>query len=312
MDRIEGQVRDSEILAKRVLSWITCAKRPLTTLGLQHAFGVEIGEPELDNENLPEVEYIVSVCAGLVTVDEQGNTIRLVHYTAQEFFKRTQRRWFPEAEADIINVCISYLSFDTFAPGFCQSDKEFEARLQSNPLYDYAAQNWGHHIRESNAHCPNTELLENEAKVSASSQALMVTKEYRYRDYSQEVPRKIKGIHLAAWFGLTKIVDWLIEKGHTSDCKDSYGRTPLSRAAERGHEAVVKLLLERGAELESKDNYDWTPLSRAAENGHGAVVKLLLERGAELESKDSYGRTPLSRAAEHGHEAVVKLLSSMT
>ena len=151
---------------------------------LQHALGIEISEPELDNENLPEVEYIVSVCAGLVTVDEQGNTIRLVHYTAQEFFKRTQRRWFLEAEADIINVCIGYLLFDTFISRLCQSDKEFEARLQSNPLYDYAARNWGHHIRESNAHCPNTELLENKAKVSASSQALMVTKEYRYRDYS--------------------------------------------------------------------------------------------------------------------------------
>ena len=32
-----------------------------------------------------------------------------------------------------------------------------------------------------------------------------------------------------------------------------YGRTPLSWAAESGHEAVVKLLLENGAELETKD-----------------------------------------------------------
>jgi hypothetical protein len=31
MKRIEGQVADQEELAKQVLSWITCAKRPLTT-----------------------------------------------------------------------------------------------------------------------------------------------------------------------------------------------------------------------------------------------------------------------------------------
>jgi ankyrin repeat protein len=61
---------------------------------------------------------------------------------------------------------------------------------------------------------------------------------------------------------------------------------------------VVKLLLEKGAELESKDkDFGQTPLSWAAECGHEAVVKLLLEKGAELESKDNnYGRTPLSWA----------------
>jgi ankyrin repeat protein len=50
---------------------------------------------------------------------------------------------------------------------------------------------------------------------------------------------------------------------------------------------VVKLLLKKGAELESKDNYGRTPLWRAAESGHEAVVKLLLEKGGELESKDN-------------------------
>jgi hypothetical protein len=91
--------------------------------------------------------------------------------------------------------------------------------------------------------------------------------------------------------------------------KTRSGQTPLSWAAENGHEAVVKLLLEKGADLESKDNNGRTPLSWAAENGHEAVVKLLLEKGADLESKDEYnGQTPLSWAAENGHEAVVKLL----
>ena len=49
----------------------------------------------------------------------------------------------------------------------------------------------------------------------------------------------------------------------------------------------MKLLLEKGAELETKDkDYGRTPLSWAAEKGHEAVVKLLLEKGAELETKD--------------------------
>jgi hypothetical protein len=52
MERIGGQVKDQEELAKQVLSWITCAKRPLTTSELQHALAVEVGESALDEENL--------------------------------------------------------------------------------------------------------------------------------------------------------------------------------------------------------------------------------------------------------------------
>jgi hypothetical protein len=87
MDRIEGQVSGQEKLAKEVLLWITCAKRPLITSELQHALAVEVGKPELDEENLSKIEYMVSVCAGLVTVDEDSNIIRLVHYTTQEYFE---------------------------------------------------------------------------------------------------------------------------------------------------------------------------------------------------------------------------------
>jgi hypothetical protein len=31
-----------------------CAKRPLAATELQHALAVEVGEPELDNDNLPQ------------------------------------------------------------------------------------------------------------------------------------------------------------------------------------------------------------------------------------------------------------------
>jgi hypothetical protein len=81
MTRISGQIKDQEELAKQTLGWITCSKRPMTTTELQHALGVEVGESRLDEDNFPEVEDIVSVCAGLVTIDEESGIIRLVHYT---------------------------------------------------------------------------------------------------------------------------------------------------------------------------------------------------------------------------------------
>jgi hypothetical protein len=50
---------------------------------------VEVGESEFDEENLPEVAYMVSLCAGLVTIDKISDIVRLVHYTAQAYFERT-------------------------------------------------------------------------------------------------------------------------------------------------------------------------------------------------------------------------------
>jgi ankyrin repeat protein len=56
-------------------------------------------------------------------------------------------------------------------------------------------------------------------------------------------------------------------------------RRHYHRLQRMGTKAVVKLLIETGkVDVDSKDNYHGrTPLSWAAENGHEAVVKLLKE-----------------------------------
>jgi hypothetical protein len=135
LERINGQKPGLQNVAMQTLCWITCAKRPLTTSKFQYALAVEVGETELDEDNIPQIEDMVSVCAGLVTVDYESKIIRLVHQTMQKFFERTQARWFPDAETDNTRTCVTYLSFTVFESGFCHSDEEFELRLQSNPLY---------------------------------------------------------------------------------------------------------------------------------------------------------------------------------
>jgi ankyrin repeat protein len=54
----------------------------------------------------------------------------------------------------------------------------------------------------------------------------------------------------------------------------------LSRAAEKGDEAVVQLLLKYGAQPDLKYGDGLTPLLRAIEIGSAAVVQLLLITGA--------------------------------
>jgi GPI inositol-deacylase, winged helix domain len=89
MERINSHGFDYSELAKEVISWIVCSRRTLTTMEIQHAIAIEPGESDIDQDNFTPVEHLVCVCAGLVVVDECSSTIRLVHYTAQEYFQRT-------------------------------------------------------------------------------------------------------------------------------------------------------------------------------------------------------------------------------
>ncbi|PLB36747.1 nucleoside phosphorylase [Aspergillus candidus] len=154
MQRIRELDSNSRDLAKDTLSWITFAKRPLSPAELQHALAVEHDEPDLDHDNLPQVEEMISVCAGLITVDKDSNIIRFAHYTMKEYFQQAQKHWFPDAEVKITRTCISYLSFHAFETGPCQTGRELTERLQMYPLYDYAACNWGHHARDASTLCP--------------------------------------------------------------------------------------------------------------------------------------------------------------
>ncbi|KAF3312792.1 hypothetical protein TWF173_006825 [Orbilia oligospora] len=306
MERIEGQIQDREELAKQALSWIVCAKRPLNTTELPHALAVKPGELEFDEENISPIEYIVFVCSGLVTIDEESKIIRLVHYTAQDYLDENQEMWFPKAQAEIAEVCVTYLRFRVFDSGPCQSNSDFECRLKSNPLYDYAAHNWGYHASKIPKLPESVEsFLASAPSVEAAAQVVLAG--HQGADSDLCALQQVTGLHLAAYFGARNIVDLPIYDG-SLDVKDSHHQTPILLASRYGNEDVVEVLLERGAEVESGDKFGWTPLLWAAKNGHEAIVEKILDRGAQVDSKDTYGMTPLHWAAWEGHEAVASIL----
>ncbi|MCJ1263487.1 hypothetical protein MMC22_003357 [Lobaria immixta] len=139
MKRIDDQGAGFRQLADQVLAWITHAQRPLTIVELQHALAIEEGEPELDQENITDVGELVSVCVGLVAIDQETNIIRLVHYTTQEYFRRICMQRFPDARKTIAVACLTYLSFDVFAKEDrleYDQQQHFESRLQQTPFLD--------------------------------------------------------------------------------------------------------------------------------------------------------------------------------
>lgn len=96
--------------------------QPLTLLEVQHALAVNIRDSEFDEESLREIDDIVSVCTGLVTLNEESAISRLVHYTMHEYFERIQQQWSPNTATDITRICITYLSFSVPIQCLCEWD----------------------------------------------------------------------------------------------------------------------------------------------------------------------------------------------
>lgn len=321
--RIEKQGVGFQALARRILSWVIYARRHLSATELQLALAIEPGKSKLDEKFIPDIEIIGSICAGLITFDKKCDVVRLVHHTTQEYCKRTLTRWLPHGAADITKACLTYLCFDRFSSGPCLRGSEYRERLALNKLYHYAAQNWGHHARYDSNSCPEViDFLERQGCLEASTQtlfsgeALAPESGYHWEEVTHRFPRGFTGLHMAAYFGIEKVVESLLQKGANTgaitntDSADSHNCSPLFWAAERGHANVVELLLKTGkVNANSKGEYSWTPLHWASAKGYKTIVKLLLENGkVDPDSKDEDSQTPLSWAAKKGHETIVELL----
>ncbi len=109
--RIERQDPGHSDLARRVIRWITQARRPLYTAELQEALAVRDGDSELDRDNIVIIDELIAACAGLVTVDIESGVVRLIHYTTDDYFKRNRADWMTGAPEYIASTCLTYLCF---------------------------------------------------------------------------------------------------------------------------------------------------------------------------------------------------------
>lgn len=116
MNRVKLQnPHDHAELAMRVLGWICYTSRPLTVVEMQNALAVEPDDTCLDDDGIPNRDLLVSVCAGIVMINDNSDTISFVYYTAQEYFQRSGQRLLNHANRDIAATCLTYLHFDSFS-----------------------------------------------------------------------------------------------------------------------------------------------------------------------------------------------------
>ena len=103
-------------------------------------------------------------------------------------------------------------------------------------------------------------------------------------------------IHYATHDCNTMRIDWLHNRGASTNVKNEQGQTALMMAARMGdiHEAIT--LLKCGALLDVQDKLGRTALFHAAEGGGKEMVHFLLEAGADKLIENNAGLNPAQQA----------------
>jgi len=304
--RIKAQGGEKARLGMAVLMWVSHSRRPLQVEELCHAIAIRIGSTHHNSDDIPTLSTLINCCQGLVTLEKSGSTIRLIHFTLQEYL----HAHFNRAHSIMAETCLTYLNF--------QHIKDISAQPPSNlrdtPFLEYSSLYWGTHMRMEVSDCSKTLALQLldlfDGHISAKYLWNSINgwlPSYQNRRY-----RPFSALHCIAYFGVTEVAKTLLEMNRWDVNKeDDAGTTPLIWAAIHGHEEVVSLLLRNEYSQPDRhdSNFGRTALSWAAENGHEGVVKLLLGRkDVNPDSLSNSGQTPLLLAARNGHEGILRLL----
>src|ERR1700753_279501 len=111
IDRIRQSGDHTSDLGMKVLMWLHIAYRPLTVQELQVALAVEPGDQELAMDNIMLPQRLLDCCLGLVVIDAKTDTVRFVHYTLEEYFKKNSSIYFINPYQTAAMTCLSYLNF---------------------------------------------------------------------------------------------------------------------------------------------------------------------------------------------------------
>ena len=308
LERIKTQEGQKAKLAMATLMWICHSERPLQVDELCHALSATIGSTYFDNSTVFAVETLLTCCQGLITVDKEASTFRLIHHTLREYLS-TDSSLFTHAHSIMAEACLTYLNSDQAKalPAKPQPD------LSRMPFLKYCSRYWGTHAKRElsdRVMLLVMELLdryENHVAANALFEQILEPDDLPKAD----APSGFSGLHCASFFGIVDVMTSLLRMdGCDADRGDSAGITPLTWTVRGGHEGAVELLLSQEAVNPSKpDKRGRPPLWWASVGGHGSIVKQLLDRqDVNPNQLDNVCYTPLHTAAVCGHVSVVKQL----
>jgi len=142
LERIRSQGCEKVELALATLMWVCHSERPLRPDELCHALGVEIGSTDFDPGQIPLIDTLLCCCQGLIMVDKEASTVRLIHHTLQEYLS-TLPDLFTKVHSTIAETCLTYLNSQRvkkLPPHPLPND-------QSMPFLKYSSRYWGTHAK---------------------------------------------------------------------------------------------------------------------------------------------------------------------
>ena len=321
MDRTAAQPAEHSILANRVISWIFYAKRPLQIAELREALAVEPGDTKLDRSGGHDVQLSLDVCCGLVSIDEQDNLIRLVHYSFQQYLEDHWKTDCPGSYSGIATVCLTYLALDDFSPEAMEDTNELTSRLPDSALstrsrwqachrfLSYVASYWAEHVKGNLEKELEPLIVRFFCKKVHLLYCLQEYNKLTFRNLEYDNwPHEPSPLHLTAYWGLSHIINVLVDQGADVNAEDAQKRTPLLCAALNGQIDVAYNLIHLGAVVDARDSSAATPLHAAVINDHLRVADFLLAWGSDANAQNKDGSTPMSLAASNGNLTMMDLL----
>ncbi|KAI4113321.1 MAG: hypothetical protein LQ338_008196, partial [Usnochroma carphineum] len=326
---------DDQKLAKKALRWVAYTYKPLSPNALREALAIEPGETDFDNEALSLIGMILDVCAGLLILDEENDIVRLVHYTAQDYFDAVQISRFHKVHATIASDCINYLSYDCFQCPEGPSHHIIEATpgmprdsTSAPPTYfyflEYASVFWVKHAMANR----DSKLSVRIHKFLAGNPRIILDKVVRsYGRMTTDRLRTRHGLEIAVFFGLcdyleglfkdigeahllldglfllhlaarddqVTAVEVLVDHGANKERRDPDGLTPLHCAIERDALKAATALVNRGADVMAVASDGLTPIASVRAISPASFLELLLKAGVKIRTRDISDETPLMR-----------------
>ncbi|KAJ2911930.1 hypothetical protein MD484_g8488, partial [Candolleomyces efflorescens] len=335
MKRIDAQSEQDVLLAKKAILWLVYALGPLSMEQLQHALATNLDLEIFDEDDIVRGEFILDVCCGLISRTRNADAttpLRLIHYTAHDFLKKTCLSWFPTPHTTLSSTCAVYLSSELGYRVYPNGATLVfpSGRVAMRPLLHYAYYYWaGHCYRSSQEEKgPSPHVLKFISRPvhpwsqgpyfdELSSHHIAPIVGITDLLTSGEVTPKqhFNLLHLAAIGGYVNSVKTVMQRWPELSLKDRSidGRTPLMLASVCNRVEMVKYLLSIDPDAETlnaKATCGCTALASAIARNNVKIVELLAShKGVQL-NVQTCNRSPLAWAASQSHTSILQQLLS--
>ncbi|KAF8998291.1 hypothetical protein BDQ17DRAFT_1428571 [Cyathus striatus] len=289
-------------LTFHIFSWLKYAPRMFHVVDLQHLLALNETESEVDQDDLDDEDFIISICAGLVSISYgQGGqkTVQFVHYTVQEFFNQNPQHVF--STADLTTICLYHLLSGEYG----YNEKKFRNTYHVISLFQkYISHSYedetvrrlfGRLLADDRrAHSVGSNLVR-PVECSRSTLHPLFRDPFSNNRETLELPEAVEEyinngttlhlvcgdpLNLCAALGLTEAVTELLDNGVNVNFRGKLTlNTPLMTAIAYNRIDVAKVLLQHPeVDVKAKDLWNKSILAYAIDLPSEQMIRTLLER----------------------------------